>query len=462
MSFAIFKKSMLGYMKNQDGIKSTNDFAKKITQEYDMCVRRGSQTVNLIPISTPNTKLMETLVNLACQISLGKQKGTHTFADDIGKAVLGYWTGATLVVGIPPIIPAPGSMMNISTTAAMVTSPGTWTPVGPLNPTDDSGLFLDKLIASMQIHVTTIMGLYMTVSMYPGSPPFVAPGVLPWTGFTIPPGVPGSPKPKPPSFFANIISAIVNALTDTTMSPEHIESAKLEKKEADLVANDTTLPTEGRGTAKEYSSLKSSEISSGQITAAPVDLTEEELAAIEENTPDEYKCDDGTKIVAIARRDIGILEYGTPPGLNYGGFPGGQQLNQRGRIDDMFDNVGLNNQAKVSTTGSGYYWCAAAVATWWQEAGLETPNGGASCQNWMVWGKSKGYWSTEPKIGAAVLYGKPSHAHHIGIVAGVTATGGVITIEGNTGGGAFSRNGCGVFQKIPKSYLGFVNPPSCS
>jgi hypothetical protein len=297
--------------------------------------------------------------------------------------------------------------------------------------------------------------------MYPGSPPFVAPGVLPWTGFTIPPGVPGSPKPKPPSFFANIISAIVNALTDTTMSPEHIESAKLEKKEADLVANDTTLPTEGRGTAKEYSSLKSSEISSGQITAAPVDLTEEELAAIEENTPDEYKCDDGTKIVAIARRDIGILEYGTPPGLNYGGFPGGQQLNQRGRIDDMFDNVGLNNQAKVSTTGSGYYWCAAAVATWWQEAGLETPNGGASCQNWMVWGKSKGYWSTEPKIGAAVLYGKPSHAHHIGIVAGVTATGGVITIEGNTGGGAFSRNGCGVFQKIPKSYLGFVNPPSC-
>jgi hypothetical protein len=197
MSFAIFKKSMLGYMKNQDGIKSTNDFAKKITQEYDMCVRRGSQTVNLIPISTPNTKLMETLVNLACQISLGKQKGTHTFADDIGKAVLGYWTGATLVVGIPPIIPAPGSMMNISTTAAMVTSPGTWTPVGSLNPTDDSGLFLDKLIASMQIHVTTIMGLYMTVSMYPGSPPFVAPGVLPWTGFTIPPGIPGVAKIKP-------------------------------------------------------------------------------------------------------------------------------------------------------------------------------------------------------------------------------------------------------------------------
>ena len=127
----------------------------------------------------------------------------------------------------------------------------------------------------------------------------------------------------------------------------------------------------------------------------------------------------------------------------------------------MFTNVGLNNQAKVSREGSGYYWCAAAVATWWQEAGLDTPRGGASCDNWMDWGKQKGYWSSKPKIGAAVLYGSPADAHHIGIVAGVTDTGGIITIEGNTGGGAFSRNGCGVFQKVPRKYLGFVLPPSC-
>ena len=245
------------------------------------------------------------------------------------------------------------------------------------------------------------------------------------------------------------------------MSPAHIESAKLEKAEADAVANDTTLPADGRGSAKEYSKLKSSEISSGEINAAPVELSEEELAVIEENTPDEFKCEVGTKIVAIAKRDIGILEYGTPPGLNYGGFAGGQQIDAPGRIDEMFTNVGLNNQSKVKSSGSGYYWCAAAVATWWQEAGLETPSGGASCDNWMSWGKTKGYWSSKPKIGAAVLYGSSSDAHHIGIVAAVTETGGVITIEGNTGGGGFSRNGCGVFQKVPKKYLGFVIPPSC-
>jgi hypothetical protein len=328
-------------------------------------------------------------------------------------------------------------------------------------------VFLDKLIASMVSHLPTIQGMYITMSLYPGSPPFVAPGVLTWTGFTVPPAGPGAPS-KPggsedseSSFLGRILSAVVDAVSNVLMSPAQIESAKLEKAEADVVANDTTLPATGRGSAKEYSKLKSSEISAGEINAAPVNLSDEELDAIEENTPDKYKCEDGTKIVAIAKRDIGILEYGTPPGLNYGGFPGGQQLDKRGRIDDMFDNVGLNNQAKVQKSGSGYYWCAAAVATWWQEAGLETPSGGASCDNWMSWGKSKGYWSSEPKIGAAVLYGSSSDAHHIGIVAAVTETGGVITIEGNTGGGGFSRNGCGVFQKVPKKYLGFVIPPSC-
>ena len=467
MSFAIFKSSMMSYMKNQDGIKAFPEFAQKITSEYDMCIRRGLQTINNIPIQTPNIALMQTLVTLACTTALAKQKGKHTFADDIGKGVLGYWTGATLVVGIPPIIPAPGSMLNVSSTAAFVTTPGTWTPVGPLDPTDDSGVFLDKLIASMVSHLPTIQGMYITMSLYPGSPPFVAPGVLTWTGFTVPPAGPGAPS-KPggsedseSSFLGRILSAVVDAVSNVLMSPAQIESAKLEKAEADVVANDTTLPATGRGSAKEYSKLKSSEISAGEINAAPVNLSDEELDAIEENTPDKYKCEDGTKIVAIAKRDIGILEYGTPPGLNYGGFPGGQQLDKRGRIDDMFDNVGLNNQAKVQKSGSGYYWCAAAVATWWQEAGLETPSGGASCDNWMSWGKSKGYWSSEPKIGAAVLYGSSSDAHHIGIVAAVTETGGVITIEGNTGGGGFSRNGCGVFQKVPKKYLGFVIPPSC-
>ena len=458
MSFAIFKQSMLSYMSNQESIESYDDFAAKITKEYDMCIKRGLQTINQIPIQKGNNNLMETLVRVACATALGKKDGLHTFGDDIGKAVVGYWTGAVLVTGIPPVIPAPGSMLNISTTSAPVTVPGTWSPIGPLNPTDNIGLFLDRLIAHMQIHITTVQGLYVTTSLYPGAPPFVAPGILNWAGFTIPPG-----GPSGPSLFTQAIRAVAKIFTTSdVMSPSQVQAAQQESAQALAVVNDTSLPQAGRDSASEYNKLKQSEISSGKLNAVPVELSQEELDEIEEQTEEKYKCEQGTRIVAIAKRDIGILETGTPPGKNYGGFPNGVQRNQAGRIDDMFSNVGLDNQAKVRKDGSGYYWCAAAVATWWQEAGIETPSGGASCDNWMNWGKQKGYWSQTPKIGAAVLYGSPSDAHHIGIVSAVTDTGRIITIEGNTSGGGFNRNGCGVFTKSPKKYLGFVLPPSCA
>jgi len=466
MSFALFKQNMLSYMGNQSGINSFSDFAKKLTDEYDMAVRRGFQTINQIPITKDNKQLMNTLVTLACSTALGVREGQHTFIDDIGKGVVGYWTVATLMTGIPPIIPATGAIQNVTTTSAFVTNPGQFPNVGPLITTLDSGVFLDKLIGAMQQHLTTIQGLYITISLYPGFPLVPpAPGIRSWTGFTIPPAGPSVPFEPPQSgntLFEAVKKLGSSLLAGLIMSEEDKQEAQREADEADAVANDTSLPESGRTSAKEYSNLKKSEISSGERNSAPVDLTDDELKEIEESIPPEYKCEQGTKIVAIAKRDIGILETGTPPGKNYGGFPGGVQKNERGRIDDMFDNVGLDNQAKVRKDGSGYYWCAAAVATWWQEAGLETPSGGASCDNWMNWGKQKGYWSTKPKVGAAVLYGSASDAHHIGIVAAVTATGGIVTIEGNTSGGGFNRNGCGVFQKVPRRYLGFVNPPECS
>lgn len=466
MSLSTFKSNMRRYMNNQGGIDKYDDWADKLTSEYDKLVKRGNEAM-----STPNkflkgnTSGMKMLVKSACRKALNATSNSNnTFYNDLGKAIISYWQLSELMQFPPPLMPGgPGAMQNIMINKAPTEIPGTWKP-GKFFPTDNVDTFLDKLSMGIEMHLMTVGGTYYMLCLYPGSPPFSSPGILPWKGFIVPPSPPSTPTtPDTPSssFFGDVLSAIVDAVKDVLMTPAQIESAKLEKAEADAVANNTALPASGRSSAAEYSKLKSSEISSGEINAAPVSLSDEELAAIEENTPDEYKCEDGTKIVAIARRDIGILEYGTPPGLNYGGFPGGKQINGPGRIDEMFTNVGLNNQAKVSREGSGYYWCAAAVATWWQEAGLDTPRGGASCDNWMDWGKQKGYWSSKPKIGAAVLYGSPADAHHIGIVAGVTDTGGIITIEGNTGGGAFSRNGCGVFQKVPRKYLGFVLPPSC-
>jgi hypothetical protein len=185
MSFDIFKQSMNAYMGNQEGIASYQDFAKKLTLEYDMCMRRGYQSINSVFLQKGNTELMETMVILACGTALQKQEGLHGIINDIGKAVVGYWTGATLNNFPPPIIPAVGSFQNISTTSALVTNPGEFPDMGTQVPTMDINVFLDMLIIAMTIHLTTITGMYMTLSMYPGVPVTIAPGILTWTGFTV-------------------------------------------------------------------------------------------------------------------------------------------------------------------------------------------------------------------------------------------------------------------------------------
>lgn len=186
MSLQLFKSNMLMYMQNQDAIQSSDDFAAKLVSEYDQAVRRGFQTINNIPIQKGNNQAMESLAKIACNTALQVQEGNHTFIDDLGKAILMYWTGATLTTGIPPVIPAVGSISNITTTAASVTVPGQWSPIGPTSPTDDTNQFLDMLLAGIQSHLPTIEFIYNTVSLYPSVPsPIPAPGVLQSKGFTI-------------------------------------------------------------------------------------------------------------------------------------------------------------------------------------------------------------------------------------------------------------------------------------
>lgn len=70
-------------------------------------------------------------------------------------------------------------------------------------PTDNSEVFLDQLIASIQAHLPTIKGTYLTTSLYP---PLLTPGpgAVPFVGYTIPPagqgvggGTAGNLQPTP-------------------------------------------------------------------------------------------------------------------------------------------------------------------------------------------------------------------------------------------------------------------------
>ena len=470
MAFALFKQSMLSYMQNQEGIKDFKDFAKKITSEYHQCIQRGTQTTNLVPIQKGNTSMMESLVNIACMTALGKQSGLHTFADDIGKAVIGYWTGATLQL-VPPITPALTSIINVSSTSALCSSPGAWTPVGPNPPTDDSGMFLDILVAGMQTHIVTPQFTYSTISLYPGpTGPVSLPGVVLGVGFTIPPAGGAPSKPSAPKQSDSNQVAVTQPSTDA-MSQQEVAQFTQGKQDAENIINDTTQPAQAKQSAEEYVSRATEIISTGKHDSTPVYYSEEELKKIDELKPEEFKCESGQRVVKIARGDIGICEY---KNRNYGGFGKGEQRNASGRIDQMVNTTGLNNEANVARTGKGYFWCAGATSKWWKEANLPLPTysstgGPALCNRWLEWGKENGYFSSTPKEGAAILYrgGRKPGAVHIGIVESIIPGVGVGTIEGNTSGGAaFADNGGGCYRKIAKwskgNIIGFVNPPDCA
>ena len=128
MSLEIFKQNMLSYMQNQQGISSYGDFAKKLTMEYDMAVKRGFDSVNSITIAKGNTELMESTLNGILNTALQQSSGEHPIITNMGPAFIAYWTGATMSSVPPPIIPSPGSTLNVATVSSFITDPGIWQP----------------------------------------------------------------------------------------------------------------------------------------------------------------------------------------------------------------------------------------------------------------------------------------------------------------------------------------------
>jgi hypothetical protein len=458
MSWSLFKSNILRKT-STDNDNSVDEIAAIWAEEYDSAIKRGKSVVNLETIQQGNKSILETLFKVALLQGLSTQPGqSFSLVSEFGNGVKAYWAGAQMSPFPIPLIPAPGSIQNIVVNSNLVTNPGTWPPQPPIPPNNNTGIIVDQFILAATIHLTTVSGLIQTTSLYPAVPaPAPAPGVIPWVGYIVPPATPSVIIPSP---LAAAAIAKVESSTTTPFTAEQRNSFEAERIEADIASKDLTTPPVAREAAGEYSLLREDDLETGEPATADIELTEEEVEALVEVS--EAKCPAGLRVVANATKDIGIIETGTPPGLNYGGFPLGVQKNQPGRIDTMMKNAGLDNPEKVKNSGTGYYWCAGAVTTWWKEAGLPTPPSPAACQNWVIWAKQNKYWSDAPVLGAAVLYGTPARAHHIGIVSSILPNGSITTIEGNTTGGAFNRNGCGCFSKSPKKgILGYVIPPEC-
>lgn len=239
-----------------------------------------------------------------------------------------------------------------------------------------------------------------------------------------------------------------------TLTPEQRESLEVYKAEILEQLNSTPDSDPGKPAAEEELSFTEMQLVEDEL---PADESEEEVP-IEEI---EGIC---KAIVESAKQDVGLKELSIPDTVNTPPKRQAANSNRHPKIDAMISDCGLNNTTQFNRTGTGYFWCAAAVTKWWRAAGAQvppntitTPQGRriqgcpASVQHWYDWARTFGYLSDVPVVGAAILYfdNKKRIYNHIGIVSSVSP---MQTIEGNANDPAtpFNRNGVGCFKKAPR------------
>lgn len=187
MAWSIFKQEMQAKMQTADW-NDISDFADFFTKKYDECMKRGVDSVTNNTVIKGNTELMRATIIFALQA--GNQAKTEIFYGQsislLGKGAIAYWSGAEMGK-VVPIIPAPGTILNLGVVSNTCTNPGVW-PENPISvlPSTSTNPYLDSFILMASIHLQSIGGVCNTISQYPPiAPP--GPAILTWTGYTMEP-----------------------------------------------------------------------------------------------------------------------------------------------------------------------------------------------------------------------------------------------------------------------------------
>ena len=428
MSWAIFKQELKAKMLNSS-FKSTNEFANFFTQKYDECMKRGLDLTTQNTVIKGNTELMR--VTILSALETGKRSKTPEFYNQsialLGKGAVAYWGGAELGK-IPPLIPAPGTVLNLAVVSNTATNPGTWPTVPlPVLPSTSNDPYLDAFILQATIHLQTVSGFCNTISQFP-PPATPGPAILPWVGFNV-----AAAAVSPPS------RPLEQTLPNTPNRPLTDEDFVLTQEEF-AVAVGRLLQAETREREAREAQLypeveaelelmahEGTKLAIGRKLSVDAD---ESRVDTNIELPEHIK-----RIIFNARADIGVREVG---GANRGP-----------RINQMLRAVGFE---------PGAAWCAAAVSAWWRQAGINSPNS-ASCLGWKKWAQENKAWTKNPVTGGAIVYkgvvcdknGENCvlRESHIGIVESYNPdTGEIVTIEGNTIAKGYAREGGGVYRKV--------------
>jgi hypothetical protein len=127
MSWQIFKDNILSMANEPGSISDIDKVAKTYAKEYDAAVKRGKDVLNGVSLKKGNVDIMEALFKAALQKGL-TSTAPYDLVGEMGKGVVAYWQGAQMNEFPIPIIPAIGSISNISVVSNSVTNPGTWAP----------------------------------------------------------------------------------------------------------------------------------------------------------------------------------------------------------------------------------------------------------------------------------------------------------------------------------------------
>ena len=192
MSWTLFKANIIRKTNPKTTNNNIETVAKIWANEYDACVKRGRDFINLESIQTGNLQLMETLFKVALLKGLSTPPGVDfSLPNEFGNGVKAYWAGAQMRPFPTPLIPAPGSIQNISVNSNVCIKTGTWPIYPPLKPAKKQEVIVDMFILAATIHLFTIGGFIQTTSLYPSTPtPIPGPGIINWTGYLIPPPIP--------------------------------------------------------------------------------------------------------------------------------------------------------------------------------------------------------------------------------------------------------------------------------
>lgn len=467
MSWKQFRDNVLRVVSDPSKIASTQQVADVFAVEYDACIKRGGDYVNKIPVKTGNVELMKIIFNLELQNGL-TQTTPYKLVTNMGYGVIAYWQTVILDSNIIPIIPAPGSVVNVAHISNKITEVGQWPNIPPTPPTNSYASIVDSFILASFIHLSKIKGNIYTTSLYPpvGTP---GPGVLPWTGYFVD-QPPATQITEAQSSELASVEKKIDEIPDS-LSQEEIDDRQKDLSQLKSAASENYLEED------EYKKLLGYEIDNKIPLSSPISITQSEINSILKLTNPKYNCVIGAGIVAAARRDVGLIETGwdtIPGGTNMGGGSGfiaksikrdsrGKIIYEPGRIDEMIRITGLNNETQFNSTGKGYEWCACAVTTWWKSAGLKTPPGSSAVANWVPWAVQNGLYSQKPVLGAAIIYKSGASYIHIGIVSGIMPDGTIISIEGNASKKGFSARGICCREGVAwmSAIDGFVIPPGC-